>query len=58
MVLFYFFVCLVGLVIFELYMFFRGDFGCIFNRVLDNWMGGDGDCGGGGVDEIISIVEL
>lgn len=55
MVLFYFFVCLVGLVIFELYMFFRGDFGCIFNRVLD---GGDGDCGGGGVDEIISIVEL
>lgn len=58
MVLFYLFVRLVGSVIPEPHTFFRGDFGRILNRVLDNWMGGDGDCGGGGVDEIISTAEL
>lgn len=55
MVLFYLFVRLVGSVIPEPHTFFRGDFGRILNRVLD---GGDGDCGGGGVDEIISTAEL
>lgn len=39
MVLFYLFVGLVGSVILEPHTFFRGDFGRILNRVLDNWMG-------------------
>lgn len=39
MVLFYLFVRLVGSVIPEPHTFFRGDFGRILNRVLDNWMG-------------------
>lgn len=39
MVLFYLFVRLVGSVIPESHTFFRGDFGRILNRVLDNWMG-------------------
>lgn len=37
---FYFiFLRLVGSVIPEPHTFFRGDFGRILNRVLDNWMG-------------------
>lgn len=39
MVLFYLFVRLVGSVIPEPHTFFRGDFGRILKRVLDNWMG-------------------
>lgn len=39
MVLFYLLVRLVGSVIPEPHTFFRGDFGRILKRVLDNWMG-------------------
>lgn len=58
MVLFYLFVRLVGSVILEPHTFFRGDFGRILNRVLDNWMGVMGIVVVVGVDEIISTAEL